>query len=1155
MTRIESIFSKDINRHIEGVIKADDEQSLHNEVEEYVLTNDSSGKLGEFLDAYNDPMSSTGGVWISGFFGSGKSHLLKMLSLVLEKHAIDDTSADKLFLPKCADNEFLKAGFLKALSRPSASILFNIDQKADLVAKGQADAVLAVFSKVFDEMCGYFGKQPHIAQFERHLDSRGLLDAFRKAYAEIAQKPWETGREQALLEGDNIDAAYARVSGSDSVRGMDLLDRYERQYKLSIEDFADLVNQYIDERSKTEKDFRLNFFVDEVGQYIAGNVKLMTNLQTISESLSTRCRGRAWLVVTAQQELKTVIGEIATHSGMDFSKIQDRFPIRINLTSKDVAEVIQRRLLEKNAEGLAALKSLYAAHSNDFRTLFDFSQNTQTYRSFRDEEHFCQCYPFVPYQFDLFQNAIQTLSEHNAFEGLHRSVGERSMLSVFQHVACILAKQEVGRLATFDLMFEGLKSTLTSTVQQSVIQAERSLGAETFAVRLLKALFLVKYIKGFKGTRRNLRVLMTDSFDQDISELDNRIEKALQRLEQESYIQSNGAEYEYLTDEEKDVEKEIKAMPIDISTIEKELQKIIFSDILHGKKFRCEGNKKDYDYTHKLDGQMFSKEQTLGVHVVSPFFEADTLDNLKAANTGTRELLVLLPNDDIRLISDMTLWVQTDRYVTHNTATGLTTTRQHILTEKSHINSLRGEGIRNRLKDLMSRAEIIVKGSPVDCESKDPFIRMEQAFQNLITRVYPNARMVANNFSENMLMGICTSTQTTLGNTMTEAEDVMAEAVRTDQKRAVLTTVKKLLEDFDEPPYGWPYEAILCVIAKLCVRGSIEARLDSNTLDGEKLAAELKNTQQQGRIILHPQNEYSSSQVQEFRNFVRELLDIAPSGQDPRFIAKELNERLEQRLHQMEIIFAQTNEYPFVAALEPVLEDLRTLRNKTTDWYLTDLPKLSDKLLDNIKDVADPLMEFWNGKQKDIYDNAKQFMQMQRANLKHVNEDEASQVESILSAANCFRGDAMQRLHILVENLKQQVSKQLAEEVSAVEQQISKCRQQIERRSEFAGLSAARQDELRQLFQQKIESLKKEPFIDSVIVAGTQFMEKTMSEIEARLTAGQQPGLVAPIVQRNSMNIDFEKSLLENESDVDAWLEAERRAMLCAIKDGKRIKL
>src|SRR5690606_25843522 len=113
--------------------------------------------------------------------------------------------------------------------------------------------------------------------------------------------------------------------------------------------------------------FRLNFFVDEVGQYIADNIKLMTNLQTIAESLATKCRGRAWIIVTAQEEMDTVIGEMNARQGNDFTKIQARFANRMKLTSQDVAEVIQKRLLTKTETGVQALAAIYADQSNNFK--------------------------------------------------------------------------------------------------------------------------------------------------------------------------------------------------------------------------------------------------------------------------------------------------------------------------------------------------------------------------------------------------------------------------------------------------------------------------------------------------------------------------------------------------------------------------------------------------------------------------------------------------------------------------------------------------------------------------------------------------------------------------------------------------------------------
>ncbi|MBN2393851.1 MAG: BREX system P-loop protein BrxC, partial [Anaerolineae bacterium] len=380
---LSTIFAKPIDRPIEGVIKADDEAHLRQEVEEYVLTREVAKRLDTFLAAYNDYQGANG-VWISGFFGSGKSHLLKMLALLFENREIDGTSTLTLFAPKLGDNTFLRADLVRAIEKPSKSILFNIDQKADVISKTEIDALLAVFVKVFDEMCGYYGKQGYIAQFERDLDSRGQYEAFKQAFLDRSGLSWEQGREQALLEAHHIDAAYAQVTGMPAENGRGILDKYRADYRVSIEDFAAQVDAYI---QRQEPGFRLIFFVDEVGQYIADNVKLMTNLQTVAESLATKSRGQAWVIVTAQEDMDTVFGETGKQQTDNFSKIQARFKTRMQLTSADVEEVIRKRLLEKNARGRQQLASIYEEEKNNFKTRFDFADGSQTYRNFRDQEH------------------------------------------------------------------------------------------------------------------------------------------------------------------------------------------------------------------------------------------------------------------------------------------------------------------------------------------------------------------------------------------------------------------------------------------------------------------------------------------------------------------------------------------------------------------------------------------------------------------------------------------------------------------------------------------------------------------------------------------------------------------------------------------------
>ena len=131
----------------------------------------------------------------------------------------------------------------------------------------------------------------------------------------------------------------------------------------------------------------MNFFVDEVGQFIAENAKLMVNLQTIAESLNTYCKGRAWIIVTAQEALDKVLGNVSSQQANDFSKIMARFDIRMPLTSQNVAEVIQKRLLCKNEKSLSYLEKIYSKESNNFGTLFNFTEKSVSFTNFK--EQFC----------------------------------------------------------------------------------------------------------------------------------------------------------------------------------------------------------------------------------------------------------------------------------------------------------------------------------------------------------------------------------------------------------------------------------------------------------------------------------------------------------------------------------------------------------------------------------------------------------------------------------------------------------------------------------------------------------------------------------------------------------------------------------------------
>lgn len=1179
---LKTIFNKPVDRPIEGVIKADDEASLRLEIEEYVLTNEVAKRLEAFLDAYNN-YEGANGVWVSGFFGSGKSHLLKMLALILENRQIDGASALDLFLPKCGDNEILRGDLKRAVGIPSKSILFNIDQKADVISKTQIDALLAVFVKVFDEMSGYYGKQGHIAQFERDLDSRGLYESFKKAYETLAGRTWQKGREQALLESKNIAKAYAEVTSGDEAAAIGILDKYRSDYRVSIEDFAEHVLAYIEKQSP---DFRLNFFVDEVGQYIAENVKLMTNLQTIAESLATKCRGRAWVIVTAQEDMGTVVGEMGKQQGNDFSKIQARFANRMKLTSADVAEVIQKRLLQKNDEGVQVLSDIYHEQMNNFRTLFDFADGSQTYRNFQDRDHFIHSYPFIPYQFALFQSAIQNLSQHNAFEGKHSSVGERSMLGVFQQVAVQIGNHEIGQLATFDLMFEGIRTALKANTQRAVIQAENHLDGP-FAIRILKTLFLVKYVKEFKPTLRNLCVLMLDSFNQDLPGLRKKVEEALSLLEQQTYIQRNGELYEYLTDEEKDVEQEIKNTEVESADVAAELEKLVFDYVIKTKKVRYDENGQDYPFTRKLDERLFGRESELCIHIISPFHEfADNQSSLVMHSFGRDELLVVMPQD-ARLVHDILMYKRTDKYIRQNISITQQEAVKRILTDKGFQNRERYDELQQRVQSLLGKAKLFVAGSDIEVGSEDGQVRILRGFHELISRAYPNLRMLRGiNYTENDIAKCLKNSEEGLfGNDVTslaESEQEMLAFIQSNNRGGVRTTLKNLLEKFERKPYGWYYAAVLCTLANLCARGKIEVRTDGNLLEEDDLERTLRNTHGHGNVVLDPQVDFTASQVRALKEFYEDFFDEPPRASEAKALGKETGTAVQELLHQLTPLAAQVSQYPFLNALTPVIEKLKEIGDKPYTWYLTELVRQEDTLIDMKEGVIDPVRKFMSGPQKGIFDNARKFVQLQEPNFAYIDGDESAQVVASLTNPECFKGNSMQQVKTQIESLQAKVFTQIAEEISAAKESVATLKGRLCSMPEFSVLSGEKQEQIIRPFNEFSVSIESQKLVAVIRDTLRRFEDSDYQRLLSQMTSWAQPAPVtkpAPetdntntpgeqktssqgtheprieYVPSRSVRISFEKAWLADESDVDHYLEAMREALMEEIRNGKRIQI
>ncbi|MDT8855144.1 BREX system P-loop protein BrxC [Paracoccaceae bacterium Fryx2] len=1164
------IFEKPVDRAIDGVIKADDEASLRVELDEYVITGEIGQRLEQFLEAYNN-YKTANGVWISGFFGSGKSHLLKMLALLLENREVEGVKAFDIFAEKLKDEPMLAGALRKAVSIPSKSILFNIDQKADVISKTDVDALLAVFQKVFDEMCGYYGKQPHIAQFERQLDERNQFEAFKSAFQEISGKPWQTrGREEALLEGRSIAAAFAQATGTDAADAKDILAQYRKDTRVSIEDFANTVKAWID---RQVPNFRLNFFVDEIGQYIAENVKLMTNLQTIAESLNTKCKGQAWVIVTSQQDMEAVIGDGKAFQSQDFSKIMARFGVKMPLNSADVAEVIQRRLLFKSDAAQIMLGNLHDKEESNLKTLFDFSDGSIRLKNYRDRKHFIASYPFPPYQYTLFQMAITSLSQHNAFEGKHSSVGERSMLGVFQEVAKALADRPVGGLATFDLMFEGIRTALKSAVQQSIQIAEKNLD-DPFAVRVLKALFLVKYVKEFKPSVRNISILLLSEFEADQVGQRRKIEEALGVLERNTYIQRNGEVYEFLTNEEKDVEAEIKALDVDPTEISKELETIAFDTILRHRKIKHLATGYEYAFSRKLDDHLLGREYELSINIISPFNDdAAAPDAVRMRNMGREELAIVL-QPDVRFIRDLTLFRQTDKFIRQSRSGSPQPGRDRIILEKGEQNGRRAKDLELRLRKLMASARLFVRGDELDIGGDEPQDRVVKAFQALVDKVYVNLTMLRGvSYVEADIAKAASPTGGLFGGAgtgLTEAEQDVLNHVQGQARNGVKVSAKYLTERFGAKPYGWPTVATLCLAASLSGKGKCEARSDGTSLEGADLARALNNSHMLGNVLLTPQLEFTSSQIKAAKDMYKELFGLPADGSDARVLGAEWADSIRKLADELNQRVIEKFKYPFLVALEPFRDQIVAMIGKPATWYITEPVKQENALLDAKEGILDKIRSFMGGAQLEIYDDVRDFLQTQDANIGYVDAAAGEKLRAALRDPDCYKGTAIQSLKSDLYALKDKVELDVLKERKAVITAVDECASKVAQTAEFLALTPDQQDTIRHRLDNHragLESVTMIPILrDRANGARSSLMQQVLADISRMVQATTSPSpppgsddrqAPAPkppsYVNASDIKVAYPRTYLAEEADVDEYVNELRKTLMAQIQQGKKV--
>lgn len=982
---IKELFLKPIDRPINGVIKADqmDAASVWQELEEYVVTKQISEYLRKFFDAYlaaidrphDAVITDRMGVWVSGFFGSGKSHFIKILSYLLENiEAHNPQTGDKRNAAAFFDHQKIKDAMLladiqRAVQGTADVILFNIDAKAD--SKTDRDAILQVFLRVFNEKLGFSGDAPHIADMERHLMAKGAFETFTGAFATSNGSTWEKERDAVDFLRDDVVAALAPALKMTSESAGQWFDSARDDYRINIEGFAKVVKDYLATRPANHK---VIFLVDEVGQFIGANSQLMLSLQTITEQLGTQCRGRAWVIVTSQADIDAAIGDANLARSQDFSKIQGRFHTRLSLASSNTDEVISERLLSKTEAAHVLLRDAFASKSDVINNQLSFVGNAVSLRGYKDAAEFVACYPFVPYQFTLLQKIFESIRKVGA-TGKHLSQGERSLLDAFQAAAVSNAKKSTDVLVPLYDFYSSIESFIDGAAKRSIDQAPENPGLQPYDSQLLKAMFLIRYIPDIvKPTIDNLATLCIDEIDADKLALKRKIQESLARLEQQRLVSRNGDLWFFLTNEERDVAREIGH--VDVSAAEKSrvLAELIFDEILGGQsKVRHRDTKSDYEFNRLLDGAPWRQaSHALSFEVLTPL--GDDYERLQSAkcilrsSEGNGRAIVRMGEGE-RLDIELALYLQIEKYIVSPKADQATPSLKRILADRKDENRERRLRLVHQLSALITSGDFYALGQSVQFKAASPEKVLDELLNYLITNTYGKlpylkVRQADPQAEIKAVLSADDLGQHALG---LDGEDGNAQAIKemrdylhlaASQNRVLLSDV---VDRFAGIPWGWKpeWETVL-LIARLFMAGEIKLMLEGSDLDPASAADPLTKSARFKQVSILKRKTADASSLKRARELYKDLFQKMGREEEDSLVA-DFRARLTEWQAELKSYAhtAATPHHPGRADIDAALTRInQQLSTRDSFAFIEALLAAKDEWLDAADDVND-LVNFY----------------------------------------------------------------------------------------------------------------------------------------------------------------------------------------------------
>ena len=1004
--KIQSMFQKDINRDINGVVKVaqDDEKSLHQELSEYIITKELRRHFRTFFDNYTkaiDQPTDKMGVWISGFFGSGKSHFLKMLSYLLSNQEVQGVPAIDYFKDKF-DDPMMYAQAVKCVSIPTESILFNIDIEGPL--NKDKTAVLRTFAKMFYNHCGFYGDDLKIAKLERFIDRQGKTEEFRQKFEEVNGSPWVETRDSFAFFEDDVVEVLQSVLGMSEQAARNWFNGEETN-ELSIAQLVSDIKEYVD--SKGDK-FRLLFMVDEVGQYIGDDGDLMINLQSLVEELGAKCMGKVWVMVTSQEAIDSVV----KITGDDFSKIQGRFNTRLSLSSSSVDEVIKKRVLAKTEVADQLLHMVYDKEQAVLKNLFVFNDSVLDIKGFADGGEFAATFPFVPYQFIIIQKVLAEIRKHGN-SGKHLSGGERSMLSGFQEAAQKVQDKDENALLPFYLFYDTVHTFLESAIRRVIDRCQNAAdnhdGIEPQDVAVLKLLYLVRYIDDIKANIDNIATLMVDDIRTDKIALRASVTASLERLQSQNYVSRNGDTYAFLTDEEQDVAVDIKNTVVDSNQITQSIAQTVFGEIYPAKKFKH--GRYDFSYDQYIDetlnGSASGGIRLRVITVASDHYKDSDHQFIMESQVNNEAIVVL--SSDTSYYDELEQAMKIRKYVKQKNVSQLPETIQDIIRKRQRQARHLEDRAKSDLEKAIMDAKVVVHGEAMAIKAGSAKDKLDAALSGLVDSVYSKLNMV-NHFVESdadilaILNGSADADLSLVGSGANN-EDALNEISQWLELKSVGPTISMgdVQRRYQAIPYGWKEIDIAALIARLIAQQKISIKYGGAVVakDDRRLVDYLRKKSEVDKAVVARRIAPSEDLMRKSISFLRDYLGAMDIPSDEDGLVRFVLNTFETKLAHYQGLLDQYNQnrYPEkeqVTAARDLAQDILSQR-KDNVALLNRMVQKQDDLLDSSEDMEG--VELFFKSQRTVFDEAvKQMNRVSRERDYFATDPDTQEVFRTISA-------------------------------------------------------------------------------------------------------------------------------------------------------------